>query len=952
MSDTLERLKAALAAEYTVERMVGQGGMATVYLAQDIKHKRPVAIKVFLPELASALGSERFLREIELSAGLQHPHIVPVYDSGEVDGLLYYVMPFVEGESLGQRIERGGPLPIDEAIQLIEEAAGALAFAHARGVVHRDIKPDNIMLSGGVAVVVDFGIAKAIDAASDEGTKLTGVGLAIGTPAYMSPEQATAEPDIGERADEYSLACVLYECLTGKPPFTGKNTASIITQAITAPRPRPGIERKDLPGAIDEVVVKGMAVDQADRYATVAEFATALSDAEQKGGAGPLSNTPGWVIGLTAAVVLLVLGGGGWMLGRSSAAGVVVEGAESIAVMPFNVTGPGVEFLGEGMVDLLSTTLDGVEGISAVEPRTVINRWHDRGGEGGADLEGALDLAEQVDAGSVLLGSVVAVGGQVRLSAELYARDGSELARAQVEGASDSVLSLVDDLSLSLTKEIWRSSEPVPALRVAGLTTESLDAMQEYLVGARFYRRAMWDSAAAAFERATTLDSTFALAHFRLASSLGWNGGFGTPGAKEATANAVRYADRLQPNERSLVIAYGLYSDEDMAATDSMRAYLTRNPADPEGWYLLGESQYHTRVLNGLGGDQLRAPFDSVLALEPSLVAAVLHPLEMSLAEVDREAFDRYVDFLRRAGADTAMASYSAAAGIVFGTDPDGTLDDVSGMGPYMAAILSFYKSPHSTSDSIVALGKKLFPEMGQSFDRGMRGDALASTGRLAAALAIADSMAPESSAALNFVKIPIAVGYAPDDYALEWREKFDAVTLEQDISRYLFRVYYTLIEGNAAEANLLIQRALALDTTAITRQFRSIFKAADGWRMMVEGDTTAGIQRIESSLIEAGSSHQVRTAPIRLQWSIALVSNATTRAEGIRRLRYGFDDDYSYLPFINYLVGRASEAAGDMEGALAAYGQFLRLWDKADPSVQGYVDEAREAMERLTAEE
>jgi len=958
MSDALERLKAALATDYVVERQAGQGGMATVYMAHDLKHDRRVAIKVFLPELASELGGERFLREINLSAGLQHPHIVPVYDSGEVAGLLYYVMPFVEGESLGQRIEREGPLPIDETVQIIQEAASALAFAHERGVIHRDIKPDNIMLSGGVAVVVDFGIAKAIHAATDQGTTLTGVGLAIGTPAYMSPEQATAEEDIGERSDVYSLACVLYECLTGKAPFAGKNTASIITQILTAPRPHPQVERKDVPSPLDEVVVTAMATDPDDRYPTVTEFATTLSAAERAAAGSPLSSVPGWVMVLTAAVILLVLGGGGWMLGRSSGGGTVVSDAETIAVMPFNVTGPDIEYMGEGMVDLLSTTLDGVEGISAVEPRTVLKQWRDGGGQGGADLEGALDVANELDAGSVLLGSVVAVGGQVRLSAELHARDGSELARAQVEGPSDSVLSLVDALSLDLTKEIWLSSEPVPALRVAGLTTESLDAMQEYLVGERFYRRIMWDSAAAAFGRAVDLDSTFAMAHFRLASVLGWTGRFDGATAPEAMANALRYAGRLPAKERSLVTAYGLWRNRSMAAIDSIRSYVTRNPTDPEGWYLLAEMQYHNRVLYELGGDELRAPFDSVLALEPSLVVATLHPLQMSISELDREAFDRYIAILRRAGADAQTASYGLAGDLVFGIDPDVTLADVleqRGWGA-MSALRSTYDNRHATSDTLVAQKHTFADRMSQGASqlrlrRILLGEVLSSTGRLAEALAIADSMVRQNRDVWGMVITPIYAGYAPEDYAPEWRDRFDTITLEQDISLYLLRVYYALVEGNAAEADSLIQPALALDSSAMDRPgIKSLFRAADGWRMMVLGDTTAGLQRIESSLLEGGA-YGIHSAPIRFQWILALLSNPATRAEGLRRSRYGMDDDTPYLPFLHYVVGRASEAAGDSEGALAAYGQFLRLWDKADPSVQEYVDEAREVMARLTAE-
>src|SRR6059036_308605 len=212
MPDLLETLRDALVERYAVERELGRGGMATVFLAEDLKHQRPVAIKVLHSELAAALGSDRFLREIEIAARLQHPHILPLYDSGAATGFLYYVMPYVEGESLRDRLAREKQLPQEDALRIATEVAGALAYAHSRGIVHRDIKPENIMLSGGTAVVADFGIARAVTAAG-EGQQLTQTGTIIGTPAYMSPEQATGNAEIDGRSDEYSLACVLYEML-------------------------------------------------------------------------------------------------------------------------------------------------------------------------------------------------------------------------------------------------------------------------------------------------------------------------------------------------------------------------------------------------------------------------------------------------------------------------------------------------------------------------------------------------------------------------------------------------------------------------------------------------------------------------------------------------------------------------------------------------------------------
>ena len=236
MTDALGRLTAALADRYRIERELGQGGMATVYLAEDLKHHRQVALKVLRPELASALGPERFLREIETTANLRHPHILPLYDSGQADGFLFYVMPFVEGDTLQDRLNREKQLPLDDALRIAREVADALHYAHGRGVLHRDIKPANILLEAGHAVVADFGIARAIDVAG--GDRLTETGVALGTPLYMSPEQAAGEKTLDSRSDQYALGCVLYEMLAGQPPFTGPTAQSVTHQHLAADPPQ------------------------------------------------------------------------------------------------------------------------------------------------------------------------------------------------------------------------------------------------------------------------------------------------------------------------------------------------------------------------------------------------------------------------------------------------------------------------------------------------------------------------------------------------------------------------------------------------------------------------------------------------------------------------------------------------------------------------------------------
>jgi len=240
--DPRTQLEAELSGRYTIERELGRGGMATVFLARDLRHDRPVALKVLHPELAATLGPERFLREIHLAARLQHPHVLSVYDSGDAGGQLWFTMPYVEGETLRQRLRREGQLPIDDALRIARETADALDYAHQQGIVHRDIKPENILLTARHALVADFGIARALGSAVSDGSsreqRLTETGMSIGTPAYMSPEQASADREVGPRSDIYSLGCVLYEMLAGEPPFTGPNAQAILLRKFTE-NPRP-----------------------------------------------------------------------------------------------------------------------------------------------------------------------------------------------------------------------------------------------------------------------------------------------------------------------------------------------------------------------------------------------------------------------------------------------------------------------------------------------------------------------------------------------------------------------------------------------------------------------------------------------------------------------------------------------------------------------------------------
>lgn len=280
MLPALEALAETLGGRYSIERELARGGMATVYLARDAGDRRPVAIKVMHPALAAELGHERFLREIAIAASMAHPLIVPLVESGVADGALYYIMPYVEGETLHDRLQREKQLPLGDALRIARDVAAALGYAHARGVLHRDVKPENILLAGERALVADFGLARAIGAA--DYTKLTRTGVIVGTIYYMSPEQVREDPNLDQRADVYSLGCILYEMLTGGPPYVGVSLTEVVTRILRAPIPSVRRLRGDVPPSVDEAIARALAKSAADRFASTQEFAAALPAAADR----------------------------------------------------------------------------------------------------------------------------------------------------------------------------------------------------------------------------------------------------------------------------------------------------------------------------------------------------------------------------------------------------------------------------------------------------------------------------------------------------------------------------------------------------------------------------------------------------------------------------------------------------------------------------------------------
>jgi len=447
--ELLDSLRDALADRYAVERELGRGGMATVFLADDRKHGRPVAIKVLHAELAAALGAERFLREIEIAARLQHPHILPLYDSGSAGGFLYYVMPYVEGESLRDRLTREKQLSLEETLRVATEVASALAYAHSRGVVHRDIKPENIMLSGGSAVVADFGIARAVTAAGDGG-HLTQTGTIIGTPAYMSPEQASGSEEIDGRSDEYSLACVVYEMLVGAPPFTGPTAQAIIARHSLDMVSPPSIVRSTIPDAVEGAILRALSKIPADRYPTTALFAEALNTPSAATGAYRRATLergikrPTSVLRRLVPVAVVVAGLAGYFAIRSARAGrgTTASGLDPrhLAVLYFDDLSRdhSLGYLADGMTEALIANLSQVQPLSVISRNGVASY---RGGSVPPD-----SIARALGVGTVVTGSVEQVGDLLHVTVRLVdGASGADFKRASFDQRAGDMLTVIRD---------------------------------------------------------------------------------------------------------------------------------------------------------------------------------------------------------------------------------------------------------------------------------------------------------------------------------------------------------------------------------------------------------------------------------------------------------------------------------------------------------------------------
>jgi serine/threonine-protein kinase len=969
-----------LAERYRIQRELGRGGMATVYLAEDVKHHRPVAIKVLSPELASVLGHDRFLREIEIASQLTHPHILPLHDSGTSAGLLYYVMPYIEGETLRARVSREKQLPLDEAVDITRKVAAALAHAHSRGVIHRDIKPENILLADGEPIVADFGIAKAVTAAG--GQQLTETGMALGTAAYMSPEQALGESDLDARTDIYSLGCVLYEMLAGQPPYTGVSAQAIVARRLSEPVPRLRTVRELVPDTVQLAIEKALARMPADRYSSGQAFAAALTAPAIRAtiptpvtgihlGVTPARPSPARRAAYAGFILLIALLALAFWFRRPSAAAPL--DANLIVVAPFDVRSAELASWGEGMVDYLSRSLDGAGELRTVSPSTFIRHW-----EGRADPASAEALGRRTGSGLVVYGSMVRAGGDsLRLRASLFdVRNREAVGEVEVTGDTLSIDHLADSLAVALLTALGRT-RPVGAVRNGPLGAVSLPAIKEFLQGEQMYRRTNWDSALVHYGRAVSLDTSFALAYRRIAATLGW-------GPRQASAyepleayivKAQRHNRGLAPRDSMLIAAeFLLYQLEgDPGFFEPYRALMStveeaarRFPGDPEVWQALGEAKYHIGSGQSFSPAEILEPFDRAIALDPEFAPAFEHVFQLAFSVGGVERVRRYAEAWSALERGDSLSSSNRLAVQLLDSsltreardrllEASNTYDLFRGGAEHL-----FYLA--DSGETAVQLMRALHRGNHESVGEPWVVDSLMWAKYLARVLllrghiheagALYRTLIGDSSRIVRFsgfmdpaVDLGL-LGELPADTVELILAQLDPSGLHpRALPWWLFsrdtsslRRFVVLTREQARDSPTPRQRSRGSDYAAVGEAFLALAR----------GDSTSALQMLEA-----------RPDSICLVTSCffsKLIEARLLAARGEDRKAASLLDRYRWSNSVFFVIatmerGQIAERLGERNLAVENYQRVVDFWRRADPELQPYVREAQDGLARLTGE-
>ncbi|MBA3646597.1 MAG: protein kinase [Gemmatimonadaceae bacterium] len=664
MNELLDRLRTVFADSYQVDEELTGGGMSRLFRATDLALNRQIVIKILPPELTSELMAARFKRESEVTAHLQHPHILPIITAGLKDGLLYYVMPFIPGESLRAKLKRDTRVPVDESVSILREVASALAYAHREGVIHRDIKPENILLQQGHAVLADFGIAAALAGpAHVSGERLTATGISLGTVGYMAPEQTLGGSDIDARADIYSLGVVGHEMLVGSPPFGGRTTQAIIAAHLTQKPPRLDDLDDEIPVPVARAIGKALAKDPDDRFQTASNFRDALEAPAPRFSTLSRAVSPARLrkksrtFVLPTLIVAAAVAGTTWMLRRNAA--VAVEQPVTIAIAPFDALVADTSELKlwhEGMVDVMARNLDGVGPLRTISPTISVRGW-----KGMSDRDGALALAKRTNARYALFGNLTGTGvDSVRIRATLIdATSSSQVADYELRDAD--VDKAAGALTIAILKDL-RERHRIGAVREASIGSSSLSALKAFLQGEQYFRRTSWDSASVSYRKAIALDTGFALALHREAQVTGWQKSGADSLANALALHAGRRNHGLVPRDSLLLVVDSMtaaleQTDLDYPQWSRVARLLQtaddiahRYPDDPEAWYAVGEARMHYGYgsLFDISERSTLDAFDRAIALDSAFSPAYIHTVELGFTLDGADGGRKYIrDYLR-----------------------------------------------------------------------------------------------------------------------------------------------------------------------------------------------------------------------------------------------------------------------------------------------------------------
>ncbi len=979
-AEQLERLKAALADRYRLERELGRGGMATVYLAEDLKHHREIAIKVLNPELTQSVGADRFLREIQIAARLTHPNILMLIDSGEADGFLYYVMPYVAGESLRARLNREPQIPIGDALQITHEIADALELAHREGVVHRDIKPENILIESGRAIVTDFGVARAVTVAGGE--KLTATGVAVGTPHYMSPEQATGSGPIDGRSDIYALGCLLYEMLGGEPPFTGPSAQAILARHAVDPVPNLRTLRTTVPEGLVKAIERALNKSPADRFASAADFSDALHIAAT----APVVKKRRRTVPRTAALVFTglaaVAAAASLVISRSEESSPVTIAPTRIAVFPFRVRGGAdLEYLQEGLMDLVSDALDGAGDLRRVDPYALTADLK-RAAVTIVGRDDANASAARFGAGHYVLGSAIDLGEQIRVSASLYALDGGPdpLTRSVTDGTPETVAALVEQLAAELITRLPAGAgvrlEDVRTVRTANYT-----ALKAYLEGEALWRRGWPDSALIPLRRAVEADSTFALAWYRLSVAEG----FGSwTRAAAAIEQAMQYRDRLSVRDQLLVELQYARRHGDGKRIEELGQEVTRlYPDHVEGWWGLGRGRVFYSWQVGKPFAAARAPLERALALEPDHPGAAWHA--MFVAAIDRrhaEAASLLARAMRGGGANYYRASLPGILAYAQG-DTSALADLTAELARRNSdVILGAAHMLIGFSDSMEAgirLARLVFDEGRPEADRVHAHMQFAhfelARGRWEQAkneFAAAARWAPDRAfvyqawrAAMPFLKVPEAELSRLRDSLQIWPVPTDIPyarvpdALLPHIKHYLLG----LVSARLGASDEAVRHAAALEQATsppdpnglrrdLALEIRALAATETG-RFQEALSIIEGMELRTSALQDQFSPFNRRPLGRYLRAELLFAAGRNEEALGWHAAwhSWSFTPEGVWRSPAHRTMGKIAERLGEFETARRHYAAFIARWRDADPRLQPEVDAVKQRLNDLASE-